>query len=154
MALSLIPSFYILIIAASCGIISPLLFSVPIPPHITYWAWGFPAMCLAISADILGPALILLIIQTLPQSLQSLGAGIINTANQLGRTGGIVIATTVETAVLAKSQSQQTGDSCTSGTCFLRGLRAAQSFNTGMAAFALILILCTLYELRHMKRDN
>jgi hypothetical protein len=36
--------------------------AVPIPPTETYWAYGFPAMCLAVfGADTLFPALLVLV---------------------------------------------------------------------------------------------
>lgn len=108
-------------------------------------------MCLCISADILASVLILLVIQTFPQSLQSLGAALISMENQLVRTAGVVLSTTVETAIHAESQSQQARDTCASGICFPHVLRATRQLNTGMAALALMLIMCTLYGVRHIK---
>ena len=119
---------------------------MPIPPNTTYWAWAFPAMCLCMSGDILAPVLMLIIIQTLPQSDQSLGAGLFSTANQLGRTIGTVLSTAVQSSVQSKVQSQQTEHSSIANPAFLYGLRAAQWFNTGMAGAALLLILCTLHK--------
>lgn len=106
------------------------------------------------SVDILGPVLILIIIRTLPQRDQSLGAGMFSTANQLGRTIGTMLSTAVQSAVQAKFQYQQTEHSSVANPDFLYGLRAAQRFNTGMAGAALLLILCTLHGLRHFRSNE
>ncbi|PKY04106.1 drug resistance protein, partial [Aspergillus campestris IBT 28561] len=129
-ALSSIPHVYLLVFATVCSLTSPLLFSVPIPPHTSYWAWGFPAMCLCISADIVWPVLTLLIVQVLPRCDHSVGTGLLSTSNQLGRTFGLLIATAVQGAV-------DTHGAANPGRQFLRGLRAAQWFNTALASVAL-----------------
>lgn len=60
------------------------LFAVPISPSTTYWAYGFPAMCLSVSgADTLFPALLLLTAHSLPQEDQAIGGAIINAVGQM-----------------------------------------------------------------------
>ena len=116
-----------LIFGLICGTISPLLFALPFLPQTTsYWAYGFPAMCLCLSVDIFWPVASLFIAQQLPQEDQALGSGLLQTANQVGRSLGLAIATGVQTAV-----EGNTGTLSGDGE-LLRGLRAAQWFNVGL----------------------
>jgi hypothetical protein len=62
---------YILIFGLVSAFIANILFAIPIPPSTSYFAYGFPAMCLAaISANILYPCLSLFTTQSLPRKDQ------------------------------------------------------------------------------------
>ncbi|KAL2401281.1 Low affinity ammonium transporter [Exophiala dermatitidis] len=137
------PGFYLLLIASCCGIISPLLFAVPIPPSTTYWVYGFPAMCLCISTDILAPTINLFIIRQLPPSDQALGGALIQTSNQLGRAIGLAISTAVETAIV--KDHDRAGDAL-----LLRGIRAGEWVNVGMAALASSIIILVFRDLKEV----
>ncbi|ORY58185.1 major facilitator superfamily [Pseudomassariella vexata] len=120
--LSRVPGFYLLLATSILATISPLLFAVPIPPDTTYWAYGFLAMCLCFSVDIFAPTINLFIVERLPEKDQSLGGGLINTANQLGRAFGLAIATAAQSGVVGSDDGlqKQGNDSV------LSGLRAAE----------------------------
>ncbi|OQU95223.1 hypothetical protein CLAIMM_01462 [Cladophialophora immunda] len=151
------PGFYLLLFASCCGIISPLLFAVPIPPSTTYWAYGFPAMSLAltnflgldqglcISTDILAPTINLFIIRQLPPADQALGGALIQTSNQLGRAIGLAISTVVKTAVVNNENHDRVGD-----TLLLRGIRAGEWVNVGMAALSCSIILLVFRGLKEV----
>ncbi|KAH9218967.1 major facilitator superfamily domain-containing protein [Leptodontidium sp. 2 PMI_412] len=99
-ALSRVPGFYILIFGVLCGITSPLLFALPSVTQTTsYWAYGFPAMCLCLSVDVFWSVASLFISQQLPEEDQALGSALLQTANQVGRSLGLAIGTGVQTAV-------------------------------------------------------
>jgi MFS family permease len=122
-ALKRIRGFYILLFGLTCGAISPFLFAIPfIPPETTYWAFGFPAMALCCSVEIVWPVISLLVAEALPPEDQALGGGLLQTANNLGRALGLAIATVAQTAI-ADGQA-------------LRGLRAAQWTNVGMVGIS------------------
>ncbi|KAK4888454.1 hypothetical protein LTR28_002943, partial [Elasticomyces elasticus] len=88
---------YMLIFGTSCVAISSLLFAIPIPPSTTYWAFGFPAMCLSVfGADTLYPSLMLLISHFLPREDQALGGALINAVGQIGRSLGLAIGTAIQ----------------------------------------------------------
>ncbi|KAK4888457.1 hypothetical protein LTR28_002941, partial [Elasticomyces elasticus] len=73
------------------------LFAIPIPPSTTYWAFGFPAMCLSVfGADTLYPSLMLLISHFLPREDQALGGALINAVGQIGRSLGLAIGTAIQ----------------------------------------------------------
>lgn len=113
----------------TCGIVSPLLFAVPIDPSTTtYWAYGFPAMCLCVSADLVWPVVGLFIAQSLPEADQSLGGGLLQTSNQVGRALGLAIATAVQTAVETEGAGGAAGRG-PGDARLLDGIRAAQWTN-------------------------
>ncbi|KAK2041188.1 hypothetical protein LZ31DRAFT_586637 [Colletotrichum somersetense] len=65
-------------IAGFCGVASPFIMAIPaIPPETTYWAYGFPAMCLCFSIEIVRPVISLLIASRLPSADQALGSGLV-----------------------------------------------------------------------------
>ncbi|OCL14597.1 drug resistance protein [Glonium stellatum] len=146
--LSRIRGNYILMFGTLCVGISALLFAVPIPPNTTYWAYGFPAMCLAVfGADTLYPSLTLFTAHSLPQEDQALGGALINAVGQVGRAIGLAIGTAVETAVIAHKKGTTVsnvgnGEAIRPGDAsLLSGLRAAEWLNFGFAitAFAVVL---------------
>jgi len=98
--LSKIRGFHLLIFSCLCISTSALLFALPIDPHITYFAYGFPAMCLSVfGMDVLYVSLTLFTAQTLPQEDQALGGALINAVAQVGRAVGLALGTAVQTAV-------------------------------------------------------
>ncbi|KXT15214.1 hypothetical protein AC579_1354 [Pseudocercospora musae] len=134
---------YIMAWGTMCCTISGLLFAVPIPPSTTYWAWGFPAMCLSVfGADTLFPALLLLTAHSLPREDQAIGGAIINAVGQIGRAIGLAIATAIQVAAQESKQGSTAaaveGDSL-HNPAFLSGLRSAEWFNfaLGLLAFAI-----------------
>ncbi|KAJ8061477.1 hypothetical protein OCU04_009292 [Sclerotinia nivalis] len=122
-ALTIFPGFYVLVFSTICGIISPLLFALPISPNTTYWAYGFPAMCLCISADMLSPTINLFVV---------------------GRSLGLAIATAVQGAVGSTGGSEIHRD-----PSMLKGLRAGEWVNVGLAAATLLLVLVFFRATRH-----
>ncbi|OSS43231.1 hypothetical protein B5807_12148, partial [Epicoccum nigrum] len=82
-ALSRIPGFYLLIGAIFANITSALLFTLPISPSTSYWAYGFPAMCLTISIEFQAPVLSLFVVKCLDQNNQAIGGGLLQTSNNL-----------------------------------------------------------------------
>ncbi|EKG10349.1 hypothetical protein MPH_12561 [Macrophomina phaseolina MS6] len=143
--LSRVPGNQILMFGTLCVSISALLFAVPIPPSTTYWAYGLPAMVLAVlGADTVYPCLTLFTAKSLPQEDQALGGALINAVGQIGRAVGLAIATAVETAVIAAEKGVSVdavgGEDLEVGdAALLEGLRAAEWFTFGLAvaAFAL-----------------
>ncbi|KAK4991785.1 hypothetical protein LTR50_001602 [Elasticomyces elasticus] len=129
---------YMLMFGTSCVAISSLLFAIPIPPSTTYWAFGFPAMCLSVfGADTLYPSLMLLISHFLPREDQALGGALINAVGQIGRSLGLAIGTAIQVAVQERSQSaaeSTLGHASSKGSdAFLRGIRAASWLDFVMA---------------------
>lgn len=142
--LSRVKVHYILMWGMVCCAIACLLFAVPIPPHTTYWAFGFPAMCLSVlGADALFPSLLLFIAQSLPKEDQALGGATINCVGQVGRAVGLAICTAVQVAVQESKESSSsavTGEGSVGNHAYLSGLRGALWFNfgTAMAGFVVV----------------
>ncbi|THC88213.1 hypothetical protein EYZ11_012341 [Aspergillus tanneri] len=145
-ALSRIRGFYILLVGLVCGIGSPFLLALPaIPPETSYWAYGFPAMCLCFSAEIIWPVSSLFIAEELPQENQALGGGLLQTANNVGRALGLTIGTAVRTSIQGNNNGGYPGDAD-----LLRGLRAAQWVNVGLAVTSTAIALVFFHNLgRH-----
>jgi predicted MFS family arabinose efflux permease len=103
--LSSIRGDYILTFSTLCVSMSSLLFAIPIPDNITYWAYGFPAMVLSVcGADTIFPVLTLFVAKTLPPEDASLGGALITAVGQIGRSIGLAIATAAQTAIIAKEK--------------------------------------------------
>lgn len=117
--------------------------AVPIPPTETYWAYGFPAMCLAVfGADTLFPSLLLLVAHNLPPEDQALGGGLINALGQIGRAIGLAIGTAIQVAVQSKYEGPNAADADgnVGNHAYLQGLHAAQWLNVGFAATGFIVV--------------
>jgi len=132
----------------TCVGLASLLFAVPIPPHTTYWAYGFPAMCLAVfGADTLYSSLTLFTAHSLPQEDQALGGALINGVGQVGRAIGLAIGTAVETAVIARKKGTAVSSVGSAevikigDASLLSGLRAAEWLNFSFAITAFIVVL-------------
>ncbi|KAK8076157.1 MFS general substrate transporter [Apiospora phragmitis] len=151
--LSLCPSsFRVLVVGVACGIVSPLLYALPmIPPGASYWAWGFPAMCLCFSVDVVWPVLGLIVSRSVPDADQALAGGVLQTASLVGRAMGLAVAAAVQVGVL--EQQQQNPPTSSSPPLLLgdpqllHSLRAAQWTNVGLAVLALLLVLGFFHKL-------
>ncbi|ETS74992.1 hypothetical protein PFICI_13476 [Pestalotiopsis fici W106-1] len=144
-ALSIFRGFHMLIFGLICGIISPLLFALPMSPEATsysYWARGFPAMCLCISPEIVWPVIGLYVARNVTESDQSLAGAILQAANHVGRGLGIALATAAQVVACSSSNPGTVAS-------LLRGIQAAQWTNVGMAALSLV---CTLVFFRGLGR--
>ncbi|KAL2354358.1 major facilitator superfamily domain-containing protein [Cryomyces antarcticus] len=140
--LSRIRGNYILMFGTVCIGVTRLLFAVPIPPHTTYWAFGFPAMCLAVfGADTLYPSLTLFTAQSLPQADQALGGALINAVGQIGRAIGLAIGTAVQTAVERKHGVAESSSAASGSQALLEGLRAAAWLDLALAAAAFLVVI-------------
>ena len=154
-ALSRIPGFYLLAGAIFASITSALLFALPIPPSTSYWAYGFPAMCLTMSIEVLAPVLSLFVVKCLDQDNQAIGGGLLQTSNNLGKAIGLAIAGSVQKIVetildptselgaLTVKADGRVGDQV-----LLTGIRAAQSTNIVFALLALGTVVMYLRVLR------
>ncbi|EMC92398.1 hypothetical protein BAUCODRAFT_287436 [Baudoinia panamericana UAMH 10762] len=143
--LARVPINYILMFGTFCVTISSLLFAVPIPDNETYWAYGFPAMCLCVfGADTLFPSLVLFNSHNLPKEDQALGGAIINALGQVGRAIGLAIATAIQVAVQERRQSSRnaavTGASNLGNPAFLAGIRAANWFSVALGVVAVVTV--------------
>ncbi|KAK3065853.1 hypothetical protein LTR53_017965 [Teratosphaeriaceae sp. CCFEE 6253] len=132
---------YILMFGTFCVTISSLLFAVPIPDEETYWAFGFPAMCLCVlGADTLFPTLVLFNAHSLPKEDQALGGAMINAVGQVGRAIGLAIATAIQIAVQEHHERSAatavTGADSLGNTAFRAGLRAANWFSVALGIMA------------------
>lgn len=117
--------------------------AVPIPPTTTYWAYGFPAMCLAVlGADTLFPSLLLLVALYMAPEDQALGGGLINAVGQIGRAVGLAISTAVQVAVQSRQEGTKLyGDEANVGNhAYLHGLHAAQWLSVGFAATGFLIV--------------
>jgi hypothetical protein len=85
------------------------------------------------SVEIVWPVFSLLTAKSLPQEDQSLGGGLLQTVNNVGRALGLAVATAVQTSV-----SGDTDDFIGSDD-YLRGLRAAQWVNFALAATSMLM---------------
>ncbi|RMZ92558.1 hypothetical protein DV736_g222, partial [Chaetothyriales sp. CBS 134916] len=100
LALSRIPGFYILMFGLVCCTVPPLLFAISaISPQTTYWAYGFPAMVLCFSVEVIWPVGSLVIAKELPREDQALGSALLMTANFVGRALGLAIASSAQIGV-------------------------------------------------------
>ncbi|WPH01219.1 Hypothetical protein R9X50_00405500 [Acrodontium crateriforme] len=146
--LARVPVNYILAFGTLSVTTACLLFAAPIPPTISYFAAGFPAMCLCVlGADTLFPALVLFNSHHLPRADQALGGAAINAVGQIGRAVGLALATAIQVAVQESRSGRGVGNGGSQSTngggnkgneAFLQGLRAAEWFNVGLALLAFI----------------
>ncbi|KJZ78372.1 hypothetical protein HIM_02410 [Hirsutella minnesotensis 3608] len=144
--LSRVPTFFLLVCGNLAVPIASLLFALPISPRTSYFAYGFPAMILAvIGADTTWPCLTLFTSQALPSEDQAIGGALINAVSQFGRAIGLAISTSVQTAVMANARGVPVS---TAGGIrawepeSLRGLRAANwtNFAYGIASLSVVLV--------------
>lgn len=143
--LSRVPTYLMLAVGNTCVSISALLFAVPIPPRTTYWAWSFPAMVVSVfGADTTWPCLILFTSHSLPQADQALGGALVNSMGQVGRAIGLAVATSIQTAVMARERGVEVQDAGAVeewDLASLLGLRAAEWWNFGLGVSSLVVVL-------------
>ncbi|CCF42000.1 drug resistance protein [Colletotrichum higginsianum] len=144
-ALSRIRAFYILVLGLACSVISPFIMAVPIPPSTSYWAYGFPAMCLCLSIEVVWPVVSLLIAARLSTADQGMGSGLLQSVNNVGRALGLAIATAVQTKTQGFDEADV--DTFEGSAGFLYGVRAAQWTNVGLAATALCIAVAFFRDL-------
>ncbi|KKF95846.1 Drug resistance protein [Ceratocystis platani] len=128
-------------------LLSPsLLFAVPIPPHTSYFAFGFIAMILSVfGADTTWPSLTLFTSRALPQEDQALGGALVNSSGQIGRSVGLALATAAQTAVMARARGvpvTDAGPTMAWDDASLKGLHAAAwlNFGLGMTSLSAVVI--------------
>lgn len=129
----------------ACVAISALLMAIPIPSNTTYWAFGFPAMCLAVAgADTLYPSLTLFTTHNLPREDQALGGALINAVGQIGRAIGLAVGTAIQVAVQASHEKSSVTHAATQtdlhNSAYLEGLRAAQWLNFALAVVGFVVV--------------
>lgn len=143
--LSRIPTLFILVSGTLATSIACLLYAVPIAPTTSYWAYGFPAMILAVmGADTSWPCLTLFTSQALPREDQAIGGALINAVGQFGRSIGLAIGTAIQTAAMAKARGlpvKETGPIRPWDEDSLTGLRAASWANFGFGVASLLVVL-------------
>ncbi|WQF89550.1 Putative major facilitator superfamily, MFS transporter superfamily [Colletotrichum destructivum] len=100
----------------------------------SYWAYGFPAMCLCFSIEIVWPVISLLIAASFPSADQVLGSGLLQSSNNVGRALGLAVANAIQTSA-QRPEMAVGGFAGLPG--FLYGVRAAQWTNVGFAIAAL-----------------
>lgn len=143
--LAIVPAYIMLAFGNLCVSIACLLYAVPLPPNLIYWAAGFPAMVLSVfGADVAWPCLILFTSRSLPQEDQALGAALVNAMGQVGRAIGLAIATAIQTAVMARERGvsvEEVGRVEQWEDASLQGIRAAEYLNFALGVGALAVVL-------------
>ncbi|RYP77270.1 hypothetical protein DL769_003465 [Monosporascus sp. CRB-8-3] len=141
---SRLPTWMLLLFGNFTASMSCLLFSIPIPPDTSYFAFGFPAMILSvIGADISWPCLTLFTSKSLPQADQAMGGALINAMGQIGRSIGLAITTAIQTGVMASQRGlpvEQSGGIEAWEPASLAGLRTGNWFNFGLGVFCMALV--------------
>lgn len=132
---------YILIFGLSSALIANILFAVPIPPSTTYWAYGFPAMCLAaFGADTTYPCIGLFTTQSLPRKDQGVAGAMFQTVAGLGRAMFLPITATIQSSV----QGRLANSGSDASYAFLEGLRGAEWFCVACMAISLLITVVGL----------
>jgi predicted MFS family arabinose efflux permease len=141
---SKVPTYILLIIGNVTMGLACLLFAVPIPSNTSYFAFGLPAMLLAVTgADITWPCLTLFTSKSLPPEDQALGGALINASGQIGRSIGLAITTALQTSIMARERGvpvEHAGKVLPWDGPSLTGLRVGNWFNVAIAFFCVILV--------------
>ncbi|KAI1209497.1 drug resistance protein [Annulohypoxylon truncatum] len=131
------PTWILLLFGNLSVSVSCLLFSVPIPPHTSYFAYALPAFILSVLGTDTGwPCLTLFTSKTLPQEDQAIGGALVNAMGQIGRAIGLAITTAIQTAVMARDRGvpvEESGKIMPWEPASLAGLRAGMWFNFALA---------------------
>lgn len=142
-----VPTNYLLGFGNAANVTACLLLAVPIPPASTsYFAYGLPAMVLAVlGADTAWPCLTLFTSHALPQADQAMGGALVNAVGQVGRAMGLAVATAVQTAVMAGARGvavEASGGLVVGDEATLKGIRAAQwvDFGLGVAGLGVVVV--------------
>lgn len=125
------------------------LFAIPLPINTTYWAYGFPAMCIAVSGvDTLYPSLTLFTAHSLPPEDQALGGGLINAVAQVGRAIGLAVGTAMQVAVQANREGATVQAVQKSplyhNLAFLDGIRTVAWFDFAFGVVGFIVVVLFL----------
>lgn len=135
---------YILIFGLGSALIANILFAVPIPSSTTYWAYGFPAMCLAaFGADTTYPCLGLFTTQALPRKDQGVAGAMFQTIAGLGRAMFLPITATIQ----ANIQTRIANSGKDASYAYVEGLRAVEWFCVACMAISLLI---TVFGLRNI----
>lgn len=102
-------------------------------------------MCLCVSADFVWPVVGLFIAQSLPEEDQSLGGGLLQTSNQVGRALGLAVATAVQTAV---EGSVQAAELVPGNAQLLHGIRAGQWTNVAMTMVTMLVAVAAFRRIQ------
>ncbi|EMD60199.1 hypothetical protein COCSADRAFT_100106 [Bipolaris sorokiniana ND90Pr] len=95
--LSRMPALYILLFSTACVSLSCLLLAIPLPEHMSYWAYGLPGMLLCATGVVTaGAVLTLFVAKMVGAEDAALGAGLITGMGMVGRVVGGVIVVAVE----------------------------------------------------------
>ncbi|OTA06014.1 hypothetical protein A9Z42_0067480 [Trichoderma parareesei] len=141
-----VPTLFILITGHVALCVACLLYAVPIAPSTSYFAYGLPAMILAvIGSDTTWPCLTLFTSHALPREDQAVGGALINSVGQFGRSIGLAISTAVQTAVMANARGlpvKDAGGIVAWDPESLKGLRAASWMNLafGIVSMGVVLV--------------
>ncbi|KAH7017006.1 integral membrane protein [Ilyonectria destructans] len=112
----------LVLIGGFLSALSPLLFAIQ-GPEWTYWAAGFPAMCLSVvSIDLLFNVSNLVITSSFPSKDQALAGGIFNTVTQLGNSVGPAITAMIASSV---THSKMGDEGVSEASATLEGYRSA-----------------------------
>lgn len=87
------------------------------------------------SVEIVWPVFSLLTVKSLPQEDQSLGGGLLQTVNNVGRALGLAVATAIQASVTGSTTDEK------GSGAYLQGLRAAQWLNFALAVTSLLVAL-------------
>ncbi|KUJ23914.1 MFS multidrug transporter-like protein [Mollisia scopiformis] len=135
---------YILIFGLGSALIANIIFAVPIPPSTTYWAYGFPAMCLAaFGADTTYPCIGLFTTQSLPRKDQGVAGAMFQTIAGLGRAMFLPITATIQSSI----QTRVANSSNDASYAYLEGLRGVEWFCVACMAISLLI---TVFGLRNI----
>ncbi|KAI5776553.1 drug resistance protein [Geopyxis carbonaria] len=152
------PAAAILALGTAATATACLLMALPIPPAASYWAYGFPAMVLAVvGADTVYPCLALYTTSAMPRADQALAGGVFNTVAQVGRAVGLALATVVDEAV--RGHGRRGGRDGRDGrdgrerlARLLSAIRAAQWVNFALAVVALAVAVVGLRRIGKVGR--
>jgi hypothetical protein len=103
-------------------------------PDTIHWAYDLPAMViLTLGGDTLYPCLSLLVMKSIPDKDQAMGAAIFQAMGQVGRSIGLAIATAIQLSVTNGQRGLISEEEA-----LLQGYRAAEwfSFAIGALSFA------------------
>jgi len=117
-----IPAIVMVLVGGIFSAVAPLLFATQ-NPSWTYWAAGFPAMCLSvISSDLLFNISNLVITASFSAEDQALSGGVFNTVAQLGNAIGLAVTAVIASAATSSADSKS---SVTALEGTLKGYQAA-----------------------------
>lgn len=125
-----VPASLLVLVTSLLSTASPLLFATS-SPHWSYWAAGFPAMCLGpVATDVLFNVSNLVITSSFKDNEQALAGGVFSTVSQLGNSIGLAVTAMVASTVTMDAARGKPADPL----AILEGYRAAFWLCFAMAA--------------------